>query len=232
MPSTSETEGEGPEQEEYHLFMEGNMDTSNVLDTSRRDFITSIAPGCALCCLGSQHLLASTAGAQLSPSQQVTHKFQEAIDQKTTRKRWIEQRHKKYIEILKHLEEDIGKERLLEMLKKASYEENVKLGRRLSSRIPSLQVFANPFRDETSNVSKTIVRKIVEDNEKAFEMQVNECLTEIVFREADALDLGYACVCHADFGLPVGINPRLKLIRTKTLMQGHDCCNHRYVWEE
>ena len=61
---------------------------------------------------------------------------------------------------------------------------------------------------------------------------ITSCLTEIVFREADALDLGYACVCHADFGLPVGLNPKLKLIRTKTLMQGHDCCNHRYVWED
>jgi len=76
------------------------------------------------------------------------------------------------------------------------------------------------------------VREIVEDNDKAFEMRLTECLTEVVFREANAQDLGYACVCHADFGLPVGINPKLKLIRTKTLMQGHDCFNHRYVWED
>jgi len=26
-------------------------------------------------------------------------------------------------------------------------------------------------------------------------------------------------------------NPKLKMIRSKTLMQGHDCCNHRYVVE-
>ncbi len=89
-----------------------------------------------------------------------------------------------------------------------------------------------PFRNENSGVGKTIVREVVEDSEHVFEMKITECLAEIVFREANALDLGYACVCHADFGLPVGINSKLKLIRTKTLMQGHDCCNHRYVWEE
>lgn len=208
------------------------MDKSNVLHTDRREFITRIVPGCALSCFGSQHLIASALHGEDPLSQEGKHKFQKEMDRKFTYKRWMQQRHNKYIGILKHLENDIGKEKLLEILKKASYEENVKLGKRLSGRIPSLQVFANPFRDENSNLSKTIVREIVEDNEKAFEIRITQCLTEIVFREASALDLGYACVCHADFGLPVGINPKLKLIRTKTLMQGHDCCNHRYVWEE
>jgi hypothetical protein len=130
------------------------------------------------------------------------------------------------------LEKDLGKQELLESLKKASYAENVALGQRLSRRIDSLHTFAGPFRDTNSGVGQTIVREIVEDSDRAFEMKITECLTEVVFREMDALDLGYECVCHADFGLPVGINPKLKLIRTKTLMQGHDCCNHRYVWEE
>jgi hypothetical protein len=75
------------------------------------------------------------------------------------------------------------------------------------------------------------VREIVEDSDEVFEMKITECLTEVIFREADALELGYACVCHADFGLPEGLDINIKLIRDKTLMQGHNCCNHRYVWE-
>jgi len=59
---------------------------------------------------------------------------------------------------------------------------------------------------------------------------MKECLTAEVFREEDAAEIGYATVCHADFALPEGFNPKIKLIRDKTLMQGHDCCNHRYVW--
>jgi hypothetical protein len=117
------------------------------------------------------------------------------MDRKATYKQWMVRRHDKYIAILKHLEKDIGKERLLDMLKQASFEENVKLGKRLSSRIKSMKVFAGPFRNENSGVGRTIVREVVED-----------------------------------FGLPVGLNPKFKLIRTKTLMQGHDCCNHRYIW--
>ena len=79
------------------------------------------------------------------------------------------------------------------------------------------------------SLGRTIIREIIEDSDTAFEMKITECLTEVVFRKADALDLGYACVCHADFGLPEGMDIDIKLIRTKTLMQGHDCCNHRYV---
>ena len=207
------------------------MIDSNHTIHGRRDFLAKIVPAASALYLGCGHALMSFASGAKSQSPQSTHKFLTEMERKVTYKQWIEQRHIKYIEILKHLEKDIGKEKLHEMLKNASYEENVKLGKRLSSRIPTLQVFAGPFRSETSGVGRTIVREIVEDSETAFEMQITECLAEIVFREADALDLGYACICHADFGLPVGLNPKLKLVRTKTLMEGHDCCNHRYVWE-
>jgi hypothetical protein len=71
---------------------------------------------------------------------------------------------------------------------------------------------------------------IVEDTEEAFEIKVTECLTEDIFRELDAADIGYACVCHADYALPVAFNPKIKMVRDKTLMEGHDCCNHRYIY--
>ena len=208
------------------------MNKSRVLHTSRRDFFTRMVPGCVLSCFASPYLFGSPVSGGLSFPQEEAHKFDSEMDRKITYKRWIEQRHNKYIPILKHLEQDIGKEKLLDMLKRASYEENIKLGKRLSGRIRSIQVFAGPFKDENSGVGRTIVREIVEDSDQAFEMRITSCLAEIVFREADAQDLGYACVCHADFGLPVGLNPKLKLIRTKTLMQGHDCCNHRYEWQD
>ena len=208
------------------------MDENIISYTNRRNFLTRIVPGCVLSCFAAQNLLGSREIGDRPHPQSNAGKFDLEMDQGITYKRWMERRHEKYIAILKHLEKDIGKEKLLEMLKQASYAENVELGKRLSGRIKSMNVFAGPFRNENSGVGRTIVREVVEDTENAFEMRITSCLTEIVFREADALDLGYACVCHADFGLPVGLNPKLKLIRTKTLMQGHDCCNHRYVWED
>ncbi len=193
---------------------------------NRREFLSKIAPTTTALCFGC------TQGLALAKYTEDKHKFDQEVKREITNRNYIQQRHSKYIGILKHLEKEIGKETLLEMLKKASFVDNVDLGKRLSRRIKNLHTFAGPFRNDDANIQQTIVREVIEDNETAFEMKITECLTEQVFRKADALDLGYACVCIADFGLPVGIHPKLKLIRTITLMQGHDCCNHRYVWEE
>lgn len=203
------------------------MNEANPFRTSRRQFLSHI-PAAAALCFGCSQGWVLSASADVRSSSQATHKFQREMPP-LTYLQWAQQRNARYIGILKHLEKDLGKQRLLELLKKASYAENVALGKRLSSRIDSMRTFAGPFRDENSGVGRTIVREIIEDSDTAFEMKVTECLTETIFRKADAVDLGYACVCHADFGLPEGMDLDFKLIRTKTLMQGHDCCNHRYV---
>jgi hypothetical protein len=71
--------------------------------------------------------------------------------------------------------------------------------------------------------------EIVEDTDQAFETKIAECWAT-TSREADAGDIGYAVICHQDFAAARGLNPKLKMVRSKTLMQGHDCCNHHYVW--
>jgi len=69
----------------------------------------------------------------------------------------------------------------------------------------------------------------VEDTEEAFEIRITGCLDAEVFLERDAGALRFATVCHADYGTPEGFNPRIKLVRDKTIMQGHGYCNHRYI---
>lgn len=189
----------------------------------RRRFLSRVSAG--MLTFGCTGILLSARFPENRPG----HKFQRSIPPATYLE-WARHRHQKYIGILKQLQQEIGEFRLLECLKRASYADNVALGKRLSSRIDSMKTFAGPFRDEDSRVGRTIVREIIEDTDTVFEMKVTECLTEKVFREADATDLGYACVCHADFGLPAGMDIHIELIRENTLMQGHGCCDHRYVW--
>ncbi|MFW9789019.1 MAG: L-2-amino-thiazoline-4-carboxylic acid hydrolase, partial [Candidatus Thorarchaeota archaeon] len=35
--------------------------------------------------------------------------------------------------------------------------------------------------------------------------------------------------CNEDEHIVAGFNPSIKFSRTKTLMEGHDCCDHCYV---
>ena len=194
---------------------------------NRRQLLSRVPAGVAFC-LGCSQGWAQAVSKPPERSQADANTFDREMPPMTYLQ-WARNRHSKYIGILTQMKEELGSQRLLELLKNASYAENVALGKRLSHRIDSMHTFAGPFRDTESRVGQTIVRDIVEDNENVFEMRITECLTEKVFREAGALDLGYACVCHADFGLPEGMDINIKLERSKTLMQGHACCNHRYV---
>ncbi len=72
---------------------------------------------------------------------------------------------------------------------------------------------------------------IVEDTETAFALRVTECIWADTFLKEDAGDIGFALICHGDYAWPQGFNPKIRMIRDKTLMQGDSYCNHRYVFE-
>ncbi len=69
---------------------------------------------------------------------------------------------------------------------------------------------------------------VVEFSEDVCELNVTECLWADTFKRSDAADIGYAAVCFADYTSITAFNPDFEMVRDKTLMQGHDCCNHRY----
>ena len=72
---------------------------------------------------------------------------------------------------------------------------------------------------------------MIEDVDTAFEVKVTECIWAHTLRSNDAADIGYAMICHPDFSICRGFNPKIRMERTKTLMEGHDCCNHRWILE-
>lgn len=73
--------------------------------------------------------------------------------------------------------------------------------------------------------------QVVESTDKVRELKVTACFYAETYREVDAAEIGYFTHSHPDFVLADAFDPRMKLYRTKTLMQGDDCRNHRYVWE-
>jgi hypothetical protein len=139
----------------------------------------------------------------------------------------------RFIPLMKALANDVGRERFIEMLKKAGSETAVEEVRTtmqdLAVKNPS--TFLRPLREPSRRVKHTLTWEIIEDTEEAAEIKVTECLWAKTFREADAADIGYAILCHGDYAAAPAFSPKMKMIRTKTLMQAHDCCNHRWVME-
>ena len=138
---------------------------------------------------------------------------------------------KDLIPLLKALAEQPGREEFVRMLQEAG---DAVVRKKTAGRPPvvhDLVTFAASMKNTPPVVQHAIEAKIVEETSAAFEYRVTKCLWAKVFREEDAADIGYAMVCYPDYAVANSLNPKLKLIRTKTLMQGDDSCRLRYVLE-
>ena len=139
-----------------------------------------------------------------------------------------------YIPLMQNLAKELGEDGFLEALERASYQAATDYVRQVAKNAPGrdLKTLTDWARIMPPYWEQRLTFEIVEDTETAFEVKVTECIWAKTFRDANAPDIGYATVCHRDFATCRAFNPKIKMIRTKTLMQGHECCDHRWVWEE
>lgn len=199
---------------------------------SRREFMFKVFPACALGCLGCSEVFASAPADSADSAAADIPVFDQELT--LTYRRLFDFRYKSnFIPVFQAIAEDIGRDKTLAMLKKASASNNRDLGARLAAKWQAndFSTFVEPFRNPQGMLRKVNIYEIIEDTDRVFALNFTGCLVADIFREAEVADIGYAALCHADFALPEGFNPKIKLTRDKTLMQGHDCCNHRYICE-
>ena len=60
------------------------------------------------------------------------------------------------------------------------------------------------------------------------EIQCVECPFVSLAKDNNMSEIGFHKFCMSDYGIVAGFNENIELTRTKTLMQGHECCNHHY----
>ncbi|ACB73310.1 L-2-amino-thiazoline-4-carboxylic acid hydrolase [Opitutus terrae] len=69
----------------------------------------------------------------------------------------------------------------------------------------------------------------LEDTPQRLRFRVTECPVAAEMKQRQVPPaLGYALNCASDSGVAAGVNPQIKFSRTKTLMQGDECCDHCY----
>jgi hypothetical protein len=138
-----------------------------------------------------------------------------------------------FISLIRSLAGKLDREDFVELLQRASSDAVVADARRLAESLPSndFEAWTGTMREPNRFWTHVLTTKVVEDTKKAFEVSITECLWAKTFREADAADLGYAMICHPDYAYCQAFNPKIRMIRTKTLMQGDECCNHRWVMD-
>ena len=206
------------------------MKRLNQFDPSRRNFITSIMPVCAMACLGSGNnsIFAQTEDKNVN---QTVHKFDQKLDRELTYLDYYALRYREFIRLTKALEKELGKEKLINFLKENTKKRTFELGQNQAIEMGdnSLSAYVKQFRPP--NYQKSLTHEVVEDTETSFKIIVKECIWAKTFIDAGVGDIGYAHICYGDYSWTTGFNPKMRMERDKTLMQGHECCNHRYIIE-
>jgi hypothetical protein len=70
--------------------------------------------------------------------------------------------------------------------------------------------------------------QVLEQTDERFIFNVTRCRYAELYRSLGIPDLGRLLSCNRDFALIRGFNGRITLDRTKTIMEGADCCDFRY----
>ncbi len=212
------------------------MNNKSALSEPRRDFLRRGLPLCALSGLAliRMPLLGQTT-AQAKQTAPAPHKFEAEMPGKMTTRMAFRIRYgTAFIPYLEFSAGTSGREAVIANLKAYATHEagpgaafNVeRLGGNSFALLKTLFTPKNgpPF-------DNTLTYTLTEDTDKVHELWVTECLWAQTFLEAKAGDLGYAGICFGDYAFAKAFNPSIEMVRDKTLMQGHDGCNHRYLWK-
>jgi hypothetical protein len=201
------------------------------LFSGRRSFLKAVLPGGALLCLGGRCLLAAPQFEEKAKTAGKKHKFLE--DSGLSFTEVYQATYAAPIPIWRGLEREIGRDKLHEMLKRVidqyGKQEAAEFAKKLGKN--DLATYTQDLRKPSRFWQNVLTFQIVEDTPQAVEVKITECLWAKTYRDAKAGDLGYILSCYGDYASAEGFNPKMRMIRTKTLMQGNDCCNHRYVIE-
>lgn len=202
------------------------------LASCRREFLLNILPAGTLFWFGCGDLPAWAAGQEAQKAAGKKHKFLE--DSGMNFEEVFRFAYKEYIDTMRFFCRQLGKERLLEMLRKDSDEYAVREAQEYLKKLKAndFATFKEMSKEKPNRFWEHVQTKvIIEETETTFAKNITECLYAKTFRDYGAADLGYACSCYYDFPAAKAYSPKLNLIRTKTLMAGDDCCDFRYVWE-
>lgn len=78
-------------------------------------------------------------------------------------------------------------------------------------------------------VGGTWEMEVLERTPSTYSFDVTRCPYHEQYRELGLEKLGVALSCCRDHPFARGFNPRLRLVRTRTLMEGADRCDFRYT---
>jgi len=163
------------------------------------------------------------------------HKFDEKLD--ITYSQYVKDMLAGEVALQKELERVLGKEKAHQLLHAWAKEKTV---RSLESFLEKAGIQIETFADfkkhqdvmwNSNHVKHTHTCQTIADGPDRVTYLVTECIWAKVMKELDATELGRVTMCDIDFDSASVYHPRIELDRTKTLMNGDECCDFTYIWK-
>jgi hypothetical protein len=202
------------------------MMKTKTTNENRRNFLKTLIPAGTVLCLGCPTVFSMKAKNDLFQEQDFDSKIKNEFS--ISWEQYFKNRFNGTISWMKTFAEHYGKDEVINIIKEQSDKWNYESEPNLEAK--SVKDYILPGM-ESDMMKNSLDFEYVELTDKVCEVKIHHCLWAKTFRDKDAGDFGYACICHGDFSYAQAFNPKLRLERTMTLMQGHDCCNHRWIWE-
>lgn len=73
--------------------------------------------------------------------------------------------------------------------------------------------------------------RFIEETERSLCFDVVRCRYAELYEQAGMKNLGFCLSCSRDEPFTKGFNPRMRLVRTQTIMQGSSICDFRFLLE-
>jgi hypothetical protein len=209
------------------------MEKKPICELDRRGFLCGLLPGCGMTCLGLSALPILDPTQSDPTTKQDTHKFDALVEPPHTWRRLEVDKISRFLEFSEYLAEEMGRERVIEILKDFQSSRNAGQARNVTQRLGAndFETFKRFYDPSIPALNRIVTLEIVEDTETVYEWRITECINTEPYLRANAPDLGYAAACFGDYAFAESFNPAIKLTREKTIMEGHAYCNHRYTWE-
>ena len=196
---------------------------------NRRELLLKVFPACSLClgCSGFQAL--GAAASQKPQSAFLGGRSAQKTDMNYDE--LFKFAYSDLIPVLKNLADQAGKEKFLEMLKKATSTAAAQQVEKAFRDKPKhdIATWVEDMRKPGPLYQHALTYEVVKDTEKEVELKITECLWAKTFREADAADIGYALICHGDVAATQAFNPKITMTRPTLLMKGDKECRFRWT---
>ena len=134
--------------------------------------------------------------------------------------------------LIKKFAKEVGADKAMEIAKLVIKEDAILSGKLLAEEYSGNSIAVlSKIAKEVWAKDDALEIKIIKENQNELSFDVPYCGYAEMYEKIGIKELGCVLSCIRDFYFLEGFNPKITLKRTKTIMEGADYCDFRYVKE-